>query len=80
MIIGISVDREGSDGVLKFYKKYGMNYPVVMAKPSIIKDYGGITAIPTSFLVDVNGKIIKTLVGSRSFNDYEAEILPYLPR
>jgi thiol-disulfide isomerase/thioredoxin len=80
IIIGASVDEEGVDTVIEFYDQIGINYPVIMATAAMIRDYGGISAIPTSFVIDTNGKIIKTLIGYRKFKEYEAEITPYLPK
>ncbi len=80
IIIGISVDQTGADTVREFYKNYKMNYPVIMATSGILQNYGGITAIPTSFLISPDGKLIKTIVGYRSKDQYEAEIKPYLPK
>jgi thiol-disulfide isomerase/thioredoxin len=79
VILGVSVDQDGPNGVHEFSVKYGINYPVIMAQKSMIQDYGGIEAIPSTFLVDTNGNIVKKFIGQMSFSQYEAEIKPYLP-
>ncbi len=79
-VIGISVDQNGIDGVRDFSKKHGITYPVIMADKTIIHNYGGIEAIPTSFLVDTNGNLVKKYVGMMNFDQYEAEIKPFLPK
>src|SRR5262249_27647042 len=50
-IIGISEDDEADD-VHKFVEKNGINYPVVMATPELVAAYGGVAALPTTFVVD----------------------------
>lgn len=70
-IIGISVDQEGPEVVKKFYKDNKLNYPVIMATREMIAAYGGISAIPTSYLVDKNGKIVDMILGYRDEGQYE---------
>lgn len=58
-IVGISTD----DVSQSFIKDMGMTYPVVMADDKVIRDYGNIYSIPTSFLVGRDGRIIKKVMG-----------------
>jgi thiol-disulfide isomerase/thioredoxin len=51
-MIGVSLDQQGPSVVKSFMHSFGMNYPVVMGNPKIVVDYGGITAIPTTFVID----------------------------
>jgi len=63
-VIGISLDRENTKaGVPDFVNTMGINYPVVYFNDKVINDYGGINAIPTTFIIDKNGNIIKKYVG-----------------
>ena len=62
-IIAVSVDQGGAKSVAKLIKKTGINYPVVMADSKITRDFGGIVGIPTSFLVNKNGNVIKSYPG-----------------
>ncbi|MBI5217053.1 MAG: TlpA family protein disulfide reductase [Ignavibacteriae bacterium] len=66
--IGISTDR-GSDvleDVRTFVQKAGISYQIVIANDDIESAYGNINAIPTTFIVDENGKIVQSFVGVRS--------------
>jgi thiol-disulfide isomerase/thioredoxin len=64
VVIGISLDRDNTIAeVVPFIKDYGINYPVVYGNMDVVKAYGGIEAIPTSFIVDKNGNIVDTHVG-----------------
>ena len=40
-----------------------MNYPVVLGSAEVVQQYGGIDAIPTTFIVDKNGYIAGKQVG-----------------
>ena len=62
-IIGISLDVDTKKDVVPFIKNYGINYPVVYATNQVVQDYGNVEAIPTSFIIDRNGKIVKQHVG-----------------
>ncbi|MFQ5631079.1 MAG: peroxiredoxin family protein [bacterium] len=63
-VIGISVD-EKAETVRKFAKKHKLNFPLLMADHSRVKrEYGGITAIPTTFVIDKKGVIRYRYVGA----------------
>jgi len=61
-VVGISLD-ESPDAVVAFAKKEGINYPIVMGDEKVVADYGNIEAIPTTFIIDQNGKIVNKYVG-----------------
>jgi len=63
LIIGISLDNETKPDVVPFIKQYGINYPVVYGTMEVIKAYGNIQAIPTSFVVDQSGQIVDKHIG-----------------
>ncbi len=62
-IIGISLDEQGWKAVDPFVKKYKITYPVVIGDEKVVRDYGDIQAIPTSFIVDKDSYIIAGHVG-----------------
>ncbi len=62
-IIGISVDRVSPKSVLKFAEKYKINYPVVMSNDTIQKDYEPGPYIPTTIIIDQEGKIRHKHIG-----------------
>jgi len=62
-IVGISVDaltRGGATAadVIPFINAYKVNYPVVRGDELVINAFGGIHTIPTSFLIDKEGRIV----------------------
>ena len=74
-VIGISVDRENTkDGVPAFVNKMGINYPVVYFNDKVINDFGGIEAIPTTFIIDQQGNITKKMVGLYPKSEFEKEL------
>ncbi len=63
-IIGLSVDELTPDRLKSFVTKNKMTYAVAFAPEKIIKDYGPINAIPTTFVIDKKGVIRYTQVGT----------------
>ena len=63
-IVGISLDaitRGGmtADDVIPFIETYKINYPVVKGTENSIYEFGNINSIPTKFILDKNGNVIK---------------------
>jgi len=63
VVIGISLDTDTKDDVPEFVKNYKINYPVVYGDVSTTKLYGGVSGIPTSFIINKKGMIVNKHVG-----------------
>jgi thiol-disulfide isomerase/thioredoxin len=76
-IIGISQDAGDAAAVAQFAAAHGMNYPVVMTTPEIERLFPNVYALPTSFLVDRDGRIAQKHVGmlNPSLTEIEARAL-----
>ena len=72
------MDTNGASVVKSFMKKIGMNYPVVLGDEKTAADYGGISAIPTTFVLDRKGNIVSSHQGFASQVVFESEIRPLL--
>jgi len=55
VILGISLDQGDLSVVPAFAKEYSMNYEVLYGSQQVVSAYGGIEAIPTTFVVDKDG-------------------------
>jgi len=77
-IVGISLDMEGAPLLNPFVQHYGISYPVVLGTREVVVDYGGITGIPTSFLIDRDGRVAKHFVGFRPVHVFEQSVLELL--
>ena len=73
-VIGVSLDQGGEPGVRDFLKRNGIPYPVVMGGENLAKLYGGIRGIPTTFLIDKQGRIVKQYVGYQDKKVFEDQI------
>ena len=65
IVLGISMDQGDPDVVQQFIQRHDVKYPVVMGNSSVGDDFGGIRGLPTTFIVDQNGVIIKRFDGYR---------------
>ncbi len=73
-IIGLNVDDEDADEIQKYVTETGINYPVAMTSNEIRMQYGGIPALPTSFVLDTEGRVVQKHVGLWNPSVYETEI------
>jgi thiol-disulfide isomerase/thioredoxin len=73
-VIGLIVDDDDLDAIHKFVRLFSINYPVAITSDDVRIQYGGIAALPTSFLVDPEGRVVQKHVGLRDPALYETEI------
>jgi thiol-disulfide isomerase/thioredoxin len=73
-IVGISEDDDSPSKVLKFAQQQGMTYPIVMYTPELVASYGGVPALPTSFLIDTQGRVVQKHTGLYPIESYQEEI------
>ncbi|MEA2082721.1 MAG: TlpA disulfide reductase family protein [Thermodesulfobacteriota bacterium] len=72
--IGISVDQNGSESVKRFAKEFDINYPVVLANAKVTEDFGGVSVIPTTFLVNRKGNVVKYYPGLIDHRVFEIDL------
>ncbi len=67
IVVGIAMERVADpvSQVQSFAQKNGINYINFINVPELSEAYGGISAVPTSFVVDKNGNIVEKIVGMR---------------
>ena len=61
-IIGLSLDKGGKDVVRQFVQSMDIPYPIAIAPDSVARDYG-VHGLPTTILIDREGKIREKIVG-----------------
>jgi thiol-disulfide isomerase/thioredoxin len=74
-IIGISEDDDATpEEVRDFAREQKINYPIVMGSNGISREYGGVPALPTSFIVNTDGRVVVKHVGLYPSEVYDREI------
>lgn len=71
-VIGVAMDSQGKAGVAPFVsklhfevdgRKMTMNYPIVLGNQAVATKFGGVSALPTSFVISKDGTIVKQVDG-----------------
>lgn len=63
VVLGISTDNAGEATVRSFLAERGITYPVAMATGQVIRDFGGVQALPTSILIGRDGTVRQEVRG-----------------
>ena len=81
VVVGISEDEAPAEVVREFAARYKVNYPIVMKTPELAKGFPGISALPTSFILDRESRIVQKHVGmlTARTTEYEMRALAGLP-
>ncbi len=80
-IIGVSQDEGSIELVKQFAAEHHMNYPIVMMTAELDKAFPGIHALPTSYLLDREGRIVQRHIGmlNAAVTEQETRALAGLP-
>jgi thiol-disulfide isomerase/thioredoxin len=80
-IIGVSQDEGPVEPVKRFAAEQHMNYPIVMMTPDLERQFPGIHALPTSFVLDREARVVQRHVGmlNRVVTEQETRALAGLP-
>ena len=62
-IVGVAMDDEGIEAVKPYAQKAKMNYIVVLGNEDTAQDWGGILGMPTSFIIDRQGRVQHRHIG-----------------
>ena len=78
-VLGIS-DDDAPERARDFARTNKMMYPIGMATPDLKKQFGGVPGLPTSFLLDRNGKIVWSQEGVRQDVTMESVLAPEIEK
>ncbi len=70
-VIGVSMDEEGFQVIRPFAEEYKMNYPILLGNDEAATAFGGVEVLPTTFLIDRQGRIVATHMGLVSKDLFE---------
>jgi thiol-disulfide isomerase/thioredoxin len=70
-VVGVAMDDSSKDDIAKFAKDMGVNYPVLLGKEAVGDEYGGVPALPESFFISRDGRIVDKIIGLRGKGEFE---------
>ncbi len=74
VILGVSMDDDGWKSVKPYLEQKKINYRVMIGTEELSTLYGGVDALPTTFLIDRAGRVASRHDGLVSKSEYESEI------
>lgn len=63
VILGLSIDTRPPAEVAAFAQQYHVNYPVAVVGDDVVQAFGGVPAVPSTFVVSPAGKMMQRHVG-----------------
>ena len=73
-VLGISMDDDGWTAVKPYIAAQKINYRVALGNDQVAQLYGGIDSLPTTLLIDRDGRVAAVHVGLVNRSDYDNEI------
>ena len=74
MLLGVVFDFESTKEVAKYVDDMLMSYPIVLGDDDVIKQIGSAEVLPTTFIYNPNGELVKTKRGKVTKQYLEALI------
>jgi peroxiredoxin len=77
-VLGVSFDDDGWKSVRPYIASHKINYRIMVGSDKLGEQYGGVDSLPTTFIIDREGRIAAHHVGLIDKADYQNEILKLL--
>jgi len=74
VVLGVSLDYDGPSVVPQFAERLGISYPVLYGNGRVANRYGGVTGIPTTFIIDRDMNVYRRYIGYRPQTVFEKDI------
>ncbi len=56
-VVGVSLDEGSREKVTQFLRDHAIGYPVALGSEQAVAAFGGVSSLPTSFLIDRRGRV-----------------------
>ena len=74
VVLGVALDEDGWNAIKPYAEARRISYRVMAGNDQISSLFGGLDAVPTTFIIDRNGRIAATHVGLCQKSEYESDI------
>jgi peroxiredoxin len=78
VVLGVSMDDDGWSVVRPYIEEHKINYRILLGNDQVAGLYGGVDAMPTTFLIDRSGRIAAMHQGLVSKDEFKNQILQLL--
>jgi peroxiredoxin len=65
-VLGVSMDEDGWNAIKPYVEQLKVNYRILLGNDQVGELYGGVESLPTTFLIDRQGKIASVHIGLSS--------------
>jgi cytochrome c biogenesis protein CcmG/thiol:disulfide interchange protein DsbE len=72
-IVGVSMDTGDREVVQSFARQFNLSYPIAFPEP-MSQMASGMAGLPTTILVDRNGRVAKTYIGQTTESEFRHDI------
>ncbi len=73
-VVGVAMDDASKEDIATFARDVGVNYPVLIGKEAMGDSYGGIPALPETFFIGRDGKVVDKILGLKGKREIEDAI------
>lgn len=64
VVVGVNIEKGELEYVKEFSADFKISYPILQALDPANSPYGQVRALPTTFILNPEGKVVKTIVGA----------------
>ena len=64
VVLGVNIEKDDIDYVKEFVKDFKIVYPVLKTEDVVSSPYGHLQALPTTFVLDKEGKVKEKILGA----------------
>jgi peroxiredoxin len=75
VLLAVSMDRQGEDVARPFVDTLQLTFPVLLDTASEVGGHYGVRGLPTTYLIDPDGRLIGAVIGARDWYRTEAKAL-----
>ena len=77
-VLGVSMDEDGWNAVKPYLETHKVNYRVLLGDDTVGGLYGGVESLPTTFIIDRDGRVAAVHIGLVSKSEYQNDIINLL--
>jgi peroxiredoxin len=74
-MLAVSIDRQGVEAVKPFVEELQLTFPALLDQKSEVARQYGLRGLPSTYLIDPEGRLIGAAVGGRDWHSTEAKAL-----